>query len=228
MVKEDSDFSSILEDINQEMNVKIRRYLQETILPKLNGSLLQWIENAGVVLAGTQEFVTEINDSINEYMREERLVLEGDMKLLEDWRRDVDRMTSLVQLEDIDVLLQSSPSQFILKSTSGLFGLFSKASQVSQYQKHIDGINYDEVTSTIISKFFLQYEMFEKSLQRDILLFLRSPYHYLHELVDETRDAIYQYTTILGEMKSNPELFFDPINFYSVRVMQQELIRNKN
>jgi hypothetical protein len=137
-------------------------------------------------------------------------------------------MTSLVQLEEIDILLQSSPSQFILKSTSGLFGLFSKASQVSQYQKHIDGINYDEITSTISSKFFLQFEMFEKSLQRDILLFLRGPYQYLHDFVDETRNAIYQYSTTLGEMKSNPELFYDPINFYSIRLLQQELIRSKN
>jgi tetratricopeptide (TPR) repeat protein len=228
MVKEDSDFSTILEDINHEMNVRIHRYLEETILPKLNASLLQWIDNSGIILNSTQEFIAEICHSINEYMREERLVLEGDMKLLEDWRRDVDRMTSLVQLEEIDILIQSSPSQFILKSTGGLFGLFSKASQVAQYQKHIDGINYDEVSSTIISKFFLQYEMFEKSLQRDILLFLRSPYQYLHELVDETRNAIYQYSTTLGEMKAKPELFFDPINFYSVRVIQQELIRNKN
>ena len=228
LVKEGCDFSTILEEINHEMNVRIHRYLEETILPKLNASLLQWIDNSGIILNGTQELITEINHSINEYMREDRLVLEGDMKLLDDWRRDVDRMTSLVQLEEIDILLHSTPSQFILKSTSGLFGLFSKASQVSQYQKHIDGINYDEVTSTIISKFFLQYEMFEKSLQRDILLFLRSPYHNLHELVDETRDAIYQFSTTLGEMKAKPELFFDPINFYSVRVMQQELIRNKN
>ncbi|MEH7613376.1 GTP-binding protein, partial [Gottfriedia acidiceleris] len=147
-------------------------------------------------------------------------------KVLDDWRRDADRMTSMTQLDDMNILLNSSPSQFILKSSGILLGLLpqNKSKLVAQYQKYVDNVNYDDVTSELSMKFFLQFEMFEKTLPRDLSMFLHAPFEQIHELVDETRVAIANYNQTLEDMKSNPSIYFDPITFFTVRLRQLEFL----
>ncbi|MFF2879227.1 dynamin family protein [Gottfriedia sp. NPDC057991] len=226
LIKEDSDFGTILETLNEEMNLRIGEYVRENTLPKLNEALQNWIKESGILLEGTQSYLTEMSDSLNDYIGNEYLNLECDFKVLDDWRRDADRMTSMTQLDDMNILLNSSPSQFILKSSGILLGLLpqNKSKLVAQYQKYVDNVNYDDVTSELSMKFFLQFEMFEKTLPRDLSMFLHAPFEQIHELVDETRVAIVNYNQTLEDMKSNPSVYFDPITFFTVRLRQLEFL----
>ncbi|WP_088068224.1 dynamin family protein [Gottfriedia luciferensis] len=226
LIKEDSDFSTILETVNEEMNIRIGQYVRENTLPKLNEALQNWIKESGILLEGTQSYLAEMSNSLNEYIGNEYLNLECDFKVLDDWRRDADRMTSMTQLDDMNILLNSSPSQFILKSSGILLGLLpqNKSKLVAQYQKYVDNVNYDEITSELSTKFFLQFEMFEKTLPRDLSMFLHAPYEQIHGLVDETRESISNYARTVEEMKSNPSIYFDPITFFTVRLRQLEFL----
>ncbi|QKE72921.1 GTP-binding protein [Arthrobacter citreus] len=226
LIKEDSDFSTILETVNEEMNHRIGEYVRATTLPKLNEALQNWIKESGVLLEGTQSYLAEMSNSLNEYIGNEYLSLECDFKVLDDWRRDADRMTSMTQLDEMNILLNASPSQFILKSSGILLGLLpqNKSKLVAQYQKYVDNVNYDDVTSDLSTKFFLQFEMFEKTLPRDLAMFLNAPFEQIHELVDEIRLAISNYNRTLDDMKSNPSIYFDPITFFTVRLRQLEFL----
>lgn len=226
LIKEDSDFSSILETLNEEMNNRIHEYVSTITLPKLNEALQNWIKESGSLLEGTQSYLTEMSNATNTYIGTERLNLECDFKVLDDWRRDADRMTSMTQLDEINILLNSSPSQFILKSSGLILGLLpqNKSKLVAQYQKYVENVNYDEITSNLSMKFFLQFEMFEKTLPRDLSMFLHAPFEHTHELVDETRESISNYVAIVDEIKSNPSTYFDPITFFTVRLRQLEFL----
>lgn len=226
LIKEDSDFNSILETLNEEMNNRIQEYVRQTTLPKLNDALQSWIEESGSLLEGTQSYLGDMSDSLNSYIGSEQLSLECDFKVLDDWRRDAARMTSMIQLDEMNILLNSSPSQFLLKSSGLILGLLpqNKSKLVAQYQKYVDNVNYDEVSSALSTRFFLQFEMFEKTLSRDLSMFLQSPYEHLYELVDQTRESISNYVATLDEMKANPSGYFDPITFYTVRLRQLEFL----
>ena len=226
LIKEDSDFNSILETLNDEMNQRIQGYVRDVTLPKLNEVLQVWIKESGVLLEGTQAYLADMTDSLNSYIGTDHLNLECDFKVLDDWRRDADRMTSMTQLDDMNILLNSSPSQFILKSSGILLGLLpqNKSKLVAQYQKYVDNVNYDDITSELSNKFFLQFEMFEKTLPRDLSMFLNTPYEHIHELVDQTRASISSYVATLDEMKSNPSIYFDPITYFTVRLRQFEFL----
>lgn len=226
LIKEDSDFNTILETLNEEMNNRIQEYVRETTLPKLNSALQNWIRESGSILEGTQSYLGDMSDTLNSYIGSEQLNLECDFKVLDDWRRDADRMTSMIQLDDMNILLNSSPSQFLLKSSGLILGLLpqNKSKLVAQYQKYVDNVNYDEISSAISTKFFLQFEMFEKTLPRDLSMFLQAPYEHIYELVDQTRESISNYVLTLEEMKVNPSVYFDPITFFTVRLRQLEFL----
>lgn len=226
LIKEDSDFSTILETLNEEMNNRIESFITNTTLPKLNEGLRNWINDSSITLEGAQGYLNEMSNSLNKYIGNERLELECDFKVLDDWRRDSDRMTTMIQLDEVNILLNSSPSQLLLKGSSYILGLLpkNKAKLVTHYQKYVESINFDEITSDISAKLFLQFEMFEKTLPRDLSMFLSIPFERIHELVDETREAISCYVATLDEMKSNPSVYYDPITFFNVRLRQLEFL----
>ena len=66
--------------------------------------------------------INEMCESFNELYDEEKLHLECDFKVLDDWRRDADRMTSGMHWETINMFLKSATSQFLFKSAGKLLG----------------------------------------------------------------------------------------------------------
>lgn len=61
-----------------------------------------------------------------------------DFKLLDDWHRDVVRMTNRITVSNINILLRFTPTQFFLKSAGKLFGNMQKnQSMLANKYKHI-------------------------------------------------------------------------------------------
>ena len=49
----------------------------------------------------------------------------------------------------------------------------------NKYKQYVENEDYTEVTASIMKKFFLQFELFENTQERDIHIFFRNPFNSL-------------------------------------------------
>lgn len=223
-IKEDSDFAKIHLELNKEMNRRLQEFMDVQMIPKYYRKLKEWIEGSKEEFAQSQELLNELSTSFNSMFGEERLKLECDFKVLEDWQRDTDRMTARFQLENINVLLRRTPSQFLLKSAGKLLGALSqkKAMLYSKYKDFVENEDYLEASQEVSRQFFRPFELFESSIERDVSLFFKSPLNILKQTTEEVWKEIEANREKLNEMNTNPEMFRDPLTLFEVRLRQFE------
>lgn len=228
-IKEDSDFGKIHLELNEEMNKKVESYLKETAMPKYYQSMQNWIEECLEDFNQVQARINEMCESFNGIYGEEKLDLQYDFKVLDDWKRDADRITSGIHWENMNILLRFTPSQFLLKSAGKLFGGFSqnKSMIFNKYKQFIETENYQDIADQIANRFLQQFELFEKSIERDIAIFFRNPLIILNQTVDETRKEIAEMKEELRKMQKNPELYNDPLTFFELKLRQNEWLNQK-
>ncbi len=225
LITEDSDFRKIHIDLNEKMNVRIQEYLENTILPKYFYSLKDWITEAEVELKESQAYLKEMAEGFNAIYQEERMKMECDFRVLDDWRRDANRMTSGVQMETINILLRHTPQQLLLKSAGMLFGsIANKSVMYNKYTTLIETQDYTEVAQLIADKFLLQFDMFEKSITRDVSMFFADPTEVMNGAMSDTNEKIAEHNGVLEKMRSQPELYRDPLKLYELRLRQYEWI----
>lgn len=224
LIKEDSNISTIHLELNDVMNNRLQDYLEQEVMPKYYTLLQEWIINGKEEFEQGQAFLNEMAEGLNSLYGEERINTECDFKVLDDWRRDTDRMTSRFQLEKVNILLRNTPSQFLLKSAGKLFGAISqnKAMLYNKYKAFVKNDSYSEPTEVVFERFFQQFELFEKSLERDITMFFRQPLKVLNEAIEEALSQITTNQDILKKMNTNPEMFRDPLTLFEVRLRQFE------
>ncbi|ULT57791.1 dynamin family protein [Neobacillus drentensis] len=224
LIKEDSNFSNIHLELNEEMNKRLQEYLEQTVMPKFYRSLQDWIGYSKEEFDQAQEFLNEMADGFNQMYGEEHLALACDFKVLDDWLRDTDRMTSRFQLESVNILLRRTPSQFLLKSAGKLFGALSqnKAMLYNKYKAFVENEDYTDTIEEVSKQFFQPFELFEKSLERDVTLFFKSPLRNLTTAADEAKLGIESNQEQLNKMNTNPEMFRDPLTLFGVRLRQFE------
>ena len=223
LVKEDSNFSRIHLELNDEMNKRIQDYLEKTVLPKFYQSLNGWIAASRNEFEQGQLFLDEMAEGFNTLYGEERIKFTCDFKVLDDWRRDMDRMTSRLQLENVNILLRRTPSQLLIKSAGKLFGAIQNKSMLfNRYKTFIETEDYSEPTELVIKQFFQQFELFEKSLERDITMFFRDPQSELRQAAEDSRSEIETNKEGLRKMNTNPELYRDPLTLFEVKLRQFE------
>jgi len=228
-IKEDSDFGNLYNELNDEMNKKVRNYLEHTALPQYYGFIQNWIEDCTNIFNEVQFTINEMAGSFNELYGEERLKLECDFKVLDDWRRDADRMTSGMHWEKLNMFLRSTPAQFLLKSAGKLLGGLSqnKSKLYNKYKQLVESEDYIEITELIATRFFQQFELFEKSLDRDVAIFFRNPLAILKDTVEETNQDIASMKEELKVMRQNPEYYRDPLTFFELKLRQNEWLNQK-
>jgi hypothetical protein len=224
LINENSNFSKIHLELNDEMNRRLQDYLENTILPKYYRSLQEWIVNATGEFEQGQAFLDEMGEGFNTLYGEERIQLNCDFKVLDDWRRDTDRMTSRFQLENVNILLRRTPSQLLLKSAGKLFGALSqnKTMLYNRYMQFVESEDYSETVAMVSKQLFQQFELFEKSLARDVNLFFRNPGIVLNKAVEDARSEIEHSQEMLNKMNTNPEMYRDPLTLFEVKLRQFE------
>ncbi|NHM31586.1 GTP-binding protein [Bacillus sp. C11] len=221
LITEQSDLSKIHIELNDEMNRRIREYLEENVMPKYYQALQEWIQQSNNEFTETQIYLDEMSEGFNALYGEERIKLQCDFRVVDDWRRDSDRMTNGVQFEKENILLRNTPGQFLLKSAGRLFGV-NNSMVYNKYKSFVENEDYRETTDSVIKKFLQQFELFEKSLERDIELFFRDPIQVLNSAVTETKAEIETDQEKLDRMRTNPEMYRDPLALFEVRVRQYE------
>lgn len=228
LISEESDFGHIDIELNTAMNERVQKYLEQTVLPNLARSMQNWIETSNNEFLQSQSYLEEISEGLNSLCGENRIQLECDFKVLDDWRRDTDRMTTRIQMEEVNILRRFTPAQFLLKSAGKLFGVLPKNKTMlyNKYKQYLENEDYTDVTASIMNKFFLQFELFENALERDINIFFRNPFGSLKQAVENTHLEIKEKQDTLHKMKSNPEVYHDSITLFELRLRQCEVILN--
>jgi tetratricopeptide (TPR) repeat protein/GTP-binding protein EngB required for normal cell division len=226
LVHEDSDIRNLDVELNKKMNERLQLYLQEEIVPKLCHSIEAWLRQSNEELHQAQAYLTEMSDTFNEIYGERNMLLECDLKVLDDWYRDANRMTSRMNIEEENILLRFKPAQFLLKSAGKLLGALpqNKSLVQSQYKRYLESETYEDVTDSIISKFLLELDLFEKALPVDIRLFFKQPSLILDNMVERAHQEIKEGEVLLNEMKENPEAYYDPLTLFELRLRQYELM----
>lgn len=223
-----SDFRIIDKQLNDSMNEQIQNYVNDSVMPKFVNYMLDWINNCKEELTTSQQYLDETKETFNSLYEENRMMLCCDFKVLDDWKRDVDRIMRRVHIDHLNILLKFDPTLFTLKSIGNLFGRIdrSKSMLSNQYKKYVEQKDYTEIKDVVIRKFFAEFELFERALEQDVALFFREPIGELKRMVEETHIGIQQSRDELNEMKAKPEIYQDPITLFEVQLRQQEMMWN--
>ncbi|AHA69734.1 MULTISPECIES: tetratricopeptide repeat protein [Bacillus] len=226
LVQEDSDFKLVHEELNAAMNERVQKHVQQVLLPKFTGSIQEWIETAHNEFIQAQAYLDEMSETFNKLYKEERMKLPCDFKLLDDWNRDVVRMTNRITVTNINILLRFTPTQFFLKSAGKLFGNMQKNQSMlaNKYKQYIETEDYTEIAHTISKQFFLQFEVFEGALERDIMMFFKDPLSILKQNVDAAQLEIKEDEQTLATLRSNPETYHDPLALFKLQLLQHKFV----
>lgn len=225
-ITDESNLATIHLQLNQEMNRRIEDYLQNTTLPKLYSSLQKWIGFTKEELQQIRAYLDEMATSFNGLYGIEKFHFPLDDQLLHDWRRDTGRLTSGVQLDEINIMLKHNPTQLILKSAGKLFAGIgqNKAKLQEKYKRYVEMEDYSEVAQQVSKQFFAPYQFFAMAIQRDLETFFQKPKDELTHTAEELVSKIGQYEQSLTKLQQNPEAFEDPIKLFTVRYKQYEYL----
>ncbi|WP_416826388.1 GTP-binding protein [Ectobacillus polymachus] len=228
LVSIDSDFKELPKQLNDNMNERIQNYVNEHVMPIFVNQMLNWIHNTKEELITSQDYLDETKETFNTLYEQDRLILQCDFKVLDDWRRDVDRIMRRVRIDQMNIMLKYTTTQFVLTSTGRLFGGFerSKTMLSNQFKNYVEQKDYTEITDAVIRRFFAEFELFERGIEQDVALFYRDAIGELKRTVEETHIVIQQNRDTLNEMKANPETYHDPITLFEIQLRQQEMIWN--
>ncbi|MEH7236449.1 tetratricopeptide repeat protein [Bacillus sp. JJ1562] len=230
-ITEDSNLNQLHIELNEKMNEEIRSLFDKEIVPTLTEKLQEWIENANQKLVATQDYLDGMTESLAEGYPEKELKLHCDFKVVEDWSRDISRMTYQIQIEKENIMLRHNPAQVLLKGAGKVLGLLPQKQQaymLNQYKRYVENESYSDVIDSIQRKFWQQFDFFSKSLQQDIGLFYKEPLKELSESIDETKSGVEQDKETFAKMKSNPEIYYDPLKLFETRLVQYEQIWKKS
>ncbi|MEH7222968.1 hypothetical protein V7112_04060 [Bacillus sp. JJ1566] len=230
-IKEDSNLNQLHIELNEKMNDEIQNLFNQEIVPSLSTLLQEWLENAKSKLAATQDYLDEMTQSLAEGYPKNELKLQCDFKIVEDWGRDISRMTYQLHIEKENIMLRHNPAQVLLKGAGKVLGLLPQKQQaymLNQYKKYVENASYNDVVESIQAKFWLQFDFFKKSLLQDVSLFYKEPLDELSRAIDETTNRSEQDKETLAKMKSNPEMYYDPLKIFETRLVQYERIMQKS
>lgn len=220
------DFQRIHIELNDEMNTRIEKYLHEKCMPKFLSRMQDWLALSETELKDGKKYLDEIAVGFNSLIGQERLQLDCDFKVLEDWERDIERLTSKVNYEPVNILLRYTPRQVLLKSAGKVLGKFiqSKEMLVNGFKQLIETGNYQQLVEDIADRFFNPFYLLEQGIDRDIQIFFKNAYEQLSELAEDTVREINEKALELTDIKENPEAFHDPLKIFEITRLQYKYI----
>ena len=193
-------------------------------MPRYVTSLEEWLAFSRQELQDSQNYLIEMSETFNGLFGRDKVVLQCDFQVIDDWKRDVSRMGTRAQIDKENILLRFKPAQFLLKSAGKLLGVLpqNKTLLYNQYKRYLENEDYQDITESVVNKFFLQFDLFEKSLQQDVHSFFEEPFTQLEVTIKDTETEIAADQDSLTKMKANPEQYFDPITLFEVKLLQHE------
>lgn len=228
LVDEKSNLNQIHRELDSEMNRRIEEYLKSTIEPLFVASIHDWITKASDEFNQSKKSLEELCDSLNGMYGVNKINLHCDFKVLEDWKRDAERMLNRIHVDKIDIFLKFTPAQFLLKSAGLILGSLPQKTMIStKYKGYIENRSYDDVVNLVTTQFLTQFDFFEKAIERDVIMFFVNPFKTLKHVVEETIKETEEKREILREMNSRPEIFEDALTIFEIRLNQYEWMNSE-
>lgn len=225
-ITKNRDFNKIHIHLNNEMNDRIQTYLNQQLIPEFLTRINDWLSIAEAELNNSKLFLDEMADGFNSMIGVDRLLLECDFKVLEDWQRDIDRFTSKVYYNPVNILLRHTPQQILLKGTGKVLNKLTnnKEKIAIRYKQFIENENYQDVAESVAKDFLNPYELLEQGISRDVNIFFKGAFAELKNLVLETELDAKEKREELTHLRENPEAFRDPLNIFEITRLQYKYI----
>ena len=112
LMSEESDFGNMDTELNKAMNERVHKYLEQNRITSSCSFYAKLDCNFHNELLQSQSYLEELSEGLNSLFGENRIQLECDFKVLDDWRRDADRMTTSIQMDEVNILRRFTPAQF--------------------------------------------------------------------------------------------------------------------
>ncbi|QKY68687.1 lipopolysaccharide assembly protein LapB [Lentibacillus sp. CBA3610] len=227
MVHEDSDFGKLHIEINDEMNRRIAGYMEYTAQHDFKNAVNEWLESCNKGLHDSQIKMNEMTESFNQQYGEEKIVLDGDSKILDDWLRDLERISrGMMHMENVNIMMRNNPAQLLLKGTGKLLGSVptNKERLHYRYKDYIENEDYRPIIQELINPFQQQLELFERSLEWDVSKFFSTPFEELNQVSEELQGTIEKHQDSLNTMREKPEIYRDPLTLFELQLHQYELM----
>lgn len=227
MVQEDSDFGKLHVEINDEMNSRITGYMENIAQQDFINAMQGWIEDCEKELKKSQIKMNEMSESFNHQYGEEKVVLDGDFKILDDWLRDLERISrGMVHMEKANIMMRNNPAQLLLKGTGKLLGSMTKNKERLhyKYKDYIENEDYRPIVEELTNPFQQQLELFERSLEWDVSKFFSTPFEELSQVSEEVQGIIKKHKDSLNTIREKPEIYRDPLTLFKLRLCQYELM----
>jgi len=231
LVKEDADFSKLHIVLNEEMNRQIATYMEMNVLPEFKQAIQEWIANSEREFQESQMTWIELSERINQHFKEEKVVLSGDMKVLGDWQRDLERVSrGLLRPEEVNILLRNNPSQLLLKGAGKLLNPLTKNKDMlfNRYKNYIENADYSEIAGETIKSFIQQLELFEESIEWDVSSFFLNSQELLSSIIEEVQADIEKHNDTLNMLHEKPEIYRDPLTLFELKLRHYELMNTVN
>ncbi|WP_336251825.1 MULTISPECIES: tetratricopeptide repeat protein [unclassified Oceanobacillus] len=227
LVKEDSDFSKLHLVLNEEMNNRMAQYMEKEVLAEFKSVTEEWLDTCEREFQESQMLFDEVSENINQQFKQEKVVLSGDFKILDDWKRDIERISrGLLRFEEVNILLRNNPSQLLLKGAGKLLAPLSKNKEMllGRYRDYIENADYSEVAEEMTKTFTQQLQFFEESIGWDVNKFFFNPQEKLHRIIEEVQAAIEEKNGSLNEMREQPEIYQDPLFLFELKLRHYDLM----
>lgn len=223
-IEEDSNFSTLHVDLNEEMNKRVALYMKDFVNNELKQTIKDWIVNCKSEFENSQ---MTCNHTLNQLFNEKKIFLQGDFKVLDDWRRYLERMArSLLRFEKVNFVLRNTPSQLLLKGAGKLVESISKSKDKlhSKYKNYIENADFTQIVEDLIAPFIQQLDLFEGSTDWDVDWFFSNPLDVLNNEMEEAELAIERHNNSLHQMQEKPEIYSDPLTLFDLKLRQYELM----
>ena len=226
LVNEDSDFSKLHTVLNEEMNMRITHYMEKNVIHEFNLAIQEWIADCEREFQDCQNIFNEFSERINHQYNKEKIALQADFRVLNDWKRDTERISrGLLKHPEINIMLTNNPSQLLLKGAGKLFGSMKNKDMIhNRYKHYVENKDYSEITKEILQPFILQLEWFEQSIEWDINNFFSESMEVIHKVGEEVQVSIEEDKGSIDTMHDKPEIYRDPLTLFELKLRQYELM----
>lgn len=227
LIKKDSDFSSIQSDLNDEMNKRMNAYMDTFVEDYFEQSVQNWLTDCKTQFDDSQVTMDALGADIDGRMVASEITLEGDFKVLDDWQRDLERMSrSLTRMDNVNFMKRNTPSQLFLKGAGKLFDTMSKSKEnlLERYQSYIENTDFTPFVEKAIASFTQQLDMFEESIFWDVEQFFMDAFERLNHEIERVQAEIDMHQNALDNMRDQPEVYQNPLTLFDLRLRQYELM----
>lgn len=227
LINEQSNFATLDADLNEEMNKQVATYMNKYVNNHLDQTIQTWVADCKGEFEENQMVIDELSANLNQQLLSDEIILQGDFKVLDDWRRDLERMArSLLRVEKVNFLMRNTPSQLLFKGAGKLVGSISKNKDMlhNKYKNYIENTDFTSLVEDIISPFNQQLELFAESIEWDVERFFTGVLEVLNHETEKAQLEINSHKDSLNKMQEHPEIYQNPLTLFELRLRQFELM----